>query len=155
MIKLRKASINDLDIFEDIREEKLPELHKGRIKNQDEGKAEYLIAFEDDTPVGHVFILLKSDDSHHECPNLQDLFVKKSHRKKGIASQIINLAEARVKELDHTKIGIDIEEHETWVKEFYEKLGYTVASGPHKSSFVWKDTGETKTEKYYCMKKNI
>ncbi len=138
-----------MDLFNIIRNERLPELHQSRLKQQEEGVAEYLIVFRGNEPIGHVFVFYKEDT----LPLLQDLFVKKEERKKGIAKKILDLTGQRIKKKDFTKMAIEAEEDEEWIRNFYENTGFELHSSPHKASWVEKDSGKKiSTNLYYLVK---
>lgn len=90
---LRKANDEDIDNIFEIRGEKLPKLQQERFAEQKRKESLYLISFLEGKPAGHVYIKFKGSEEHHTCPNLQDLYVKKELRGKGVAKQILQKAE--------------------------------------------------------------
>lgn len=156
MISLRKANKSDLHNLDIIRNNKLRELHKSRLKKQAEQKAEYLIAFNGKKPIGHLFVNYKSKRDWHNCPILEDLYVKDEEREKGIGKTIMLLTEGHLKKLGFHKVGIDVETHEVWIRKFYKKLGYKLVSGPHKLIWINKDAkNKRETEIVYHLRKTL
>jgi GNAT superfamily N-acetyltransferase len=152
-LKFRIAKEDDLNHFDDIRGEKLHKLHLKRITLQKEGKGEYIIAFENNGPVGHIFVNYKN--SNNKYPVLEDLYVKEIERGKGIAKKILIYIEKRLKKQKYKEIGIDVETHELWIKKFYESLGYVLVGGPDKSTFRLEDKNKDITEITFHLKKKV
>ncbi len=150
----RNVKEGDLDYLDEIRGGKLNFLHLKRIKQQEEGSAEYIIAFKDSIPIGHVFINYGGDCEWHECPVQEDLYVKESERRKGYAKMILKYVEDKVKKKGHKVIGLDVEIHEHWIKKFYESLSYKKVSGPHKLIYSSGEEGlKNVTEIVYHLRK--
>jgi len=141
--------INNLDI---IRNEKLPKLHRERLNKQLEGKSVYFIAFEDKKPVGHIYVNHQGD---YQYPLLEDLFVKKTERKRGIAKEILRQVELYAEKQGYEKLGINSEVGENWVQQFYENIGFAITSGPHTQSWTEKDTGKIIVMNIYHLHKKL
>jgi GNAT superfamily N-acetyltransferase len=154
-VSLRKANRDDMESLHIIRDEKLPKLHETRLKMQDEGLAEYLIAIKNNEPVGHVFVLFKSENPIWTCPLLQDLFVKATERKQGISKKILELTGQRLREAGYSEMGIEVETDEDWIRRYYESVGFKLDSGPNKTSWTEKDTGKKILSTSYFFKKGL
>ncbi len=156
MLKFKLAKKSDLKNLEIIREEDINSIHLERINKQEQGKAEYLIAFDGKKPVGHLFIDYKSKSTWVKSPILVDLYVKQSERKKGLGLKIINYSLEKVKAKGYKKVGLDVETHEHWIRKFYEKLGFKKISGPHKSTYTIKEeNNKVYTEITYFLEKEL
>jgi len=155
-MKIRLTKKSDLIYLDKIRDKKLHKLHLKRIKTQERKEAEYLIAFYNKKPIGHVFINYKSKRRWHKSPIIEDLFIKDEEREKGYAKKIMLYAENLVKEKGFKTIELDVETNEKWIRSFYESLGYKKISGPHKLNYVLEDEGDKEiTETVYHLKKSL
>lgn len=152
----KQASKRELKDLDEIRAKKLHKLHLERIKRQTRGNTEYIIAYIGKEPVGHVFVNYESKRKWHECPIIEDLYVKENVREKGIAKRIMKYAEGRIKQRKFGKVGLDVETHEHWIRKFYETLGYLRVSRPHNLSYILKDNKNKKvTEKVIHLRKQL
>ncbi len=153
-LTFRLATKGDIKAFEDIREEDLHNLHLERISKQKEKKAEYFIVFLRNQPVGHVFI--NYDNKGYLYTILEDIYVKKQFRKKGIAKKIVFFAERHLKQRGQKEIGLEADIENKWLNKFYEDLGYKRISGPHKNTYILKDKGNKElVEVVYRLKKSL
>jgi len=151
-MKAKKENIKD--IYQ-IRKRKLPLLQKARFTEQDKKESLYLIAFQPKKPVGYVYIKLKGSERHHTCPNIQDLYVKEELRKKGIAKQILQETEDFLKKLGYSKIGLNVETKEKWIKNFYENQGFKIQGNFKKISWIEKDEKKNITLKVFYLEKKL
>ena len=149
-LTFKKVEKEDLKFLDEIREKKLHKLHLERINNK---QANYIIAFYKKEPVGHVFIDYKSKYKWHKYPAIEDLYVKKEKRKKGIAVEIMNYAEKLIKQKGFKEACLDVETHEHWIRKFYERLGYSKVSGPH--NLKYKSNNKEITEMVFHLKKHL
>jgi GNAT superfamily N-acetyltransferase len=107
--------------------EDLPEVD-GRLplSRLDQHAAEgstYLIAWEDDEPVGHAHIAWSG--THLGLPEIQDVFVLPEHRRRGIASQLTEAAENEARRRGSDRISLSVSQGQNpEAKLLYEKLGY-------------------------------
>jgi GNAT superfamily N-acetyltransferase len=90
----------------------------------DEGM--YLIAWEDDDPVGHARIAWSG--THLGLPEIQDVYVSPEHRRRGIATALACAAEreARTRGWDGISLSVS-QEGNAAAKLMYAKLGYVAA----------------------------
>jgi ribosomal protein S18 acetylase RimI-like enzyme len=154
-ITLRKTGLEDINFLNEIRGKELPKLHDYRLDEQEKGKSLYLIAFQDEKPVGHVYIKLKGSEEYHNSSALQDLYVSTKFRRKGIGGKIIQEAEQCLKSLGYKEVSLDVETNEEWIRKFYEKQGFMLKSGPHKQSWIEKDTNEVVKVDVFHLEKEI
>jgi GNAT superfamily N-acetyltransferase len=90
----------------------------------------YLIAWEDDRPVGHAHIAW--DRTHLGFAEIQDVFVLPELRHRGIATQLTEAAEelARARGWDRVSLSVSQDGNEAAMR-LYAKLGYVDAGvGP-------------------------
>jgi GNAT superfamily N-acetyltransferase len=155
LITLKKATEADLLNFDKIREEKLPKLHSQRLKEQKTGQSEYMIAFEGDKPVGHVYINYKGEEPYHTCPILQDLYVKKDVRRHGIAKEILNQISKYIEKKGYLELGMDVNVENEWIKNFYEQVSFLPVDRPHKQSWIEEDSGKKINIVVYHLRKKL
>lgn len=153
LVELRLANLNNLDDLLQVRKEKLRKLHTKRVSLQKQKKGFYLLAFVEKELVGYVYISLTGTEKYHSSPVLQDLYVKIDLREQGIGSKIIRAAEEFLMEQGYTKVSLDVETKNKWIKNIYEKLGFKKVSGPHLQRWTEVDSGkEVKVETWYLEK---
>ena len=97
-----------------------------RLDQQAREGSTYLIAWEDDRPVGHAHIAW--DGTHLAVPEIQDVFVVPELRRRGIASQLTHAAEdeARRRGWDRISLSVSRSDNPAAVR-LYAKLGYVDA----------------------------
>ena len=88
------------------------------------GEGLYLVAWDDDEPVGHAHLALL------EPPELQDVFVRLDRRRSGIATALTHAAEDEARARGATKLRLDVSIDNTPAQRLYEKLGYAGAGLP-------------------------
>jgi GNAT superfamily N-acetyltransferase len=91
----------------------------------DQPGGEWLVAWEEGTPVGHLHLDWRADP-----PEVQNLFVAESHRRRGIAVQLSSAAEERVRARGFDRIALDVDVDATGPRELYHKLGYREKGTP-------------------------
>ncbi|MDD4983855.1 MAG: GNAT family N-acetyltransferase [Candidatus ainarchaeum sp.] len=143
-LTIKQANRENLKDLDFIRECKLPKLHEKRFIFQDKGKSNYYIFFKDGIPVGHVDVIFKSRIKYHKCPVLQDLYVKKSERKKGFGKNILNQVGKKLKPMGYKYMGLDVEKKEPGLRKFYESCGFKVYGEPHRQIWIEKDNNNKK-----------
>lgn len=86
----------------------------------------YLIAWEDDQPVGHAHIAWSG--THLGLPEIQDVFVQPERRRQGIASQLTEAAEAEARKrgCDRISLSTSLDQNPA-ASALYAKLGYVDA----------------------------
>jgi GNAT superfamily N-acetyltransferase len=106
------------------------EKHHTRLDSQSQHHVAYLFAWQGQKPLGHV--LLKWDGSASkpihshvkECPEVEDLFVRKSAQSQGVGNQLLAEAERLAKQHGYTRIGLPVCIKNGQVRSFYEHRGY-------------------------------
>ena len=91
----------------------------------DQPGGEFLVAWEDGIPVAHVHV-----DWRHDPPEVQNLFVAETHRRRGIATLLSVAAEERVRERGFAHVALDVDVENGPARALYEKLGYRERGTP-------------------------
>lgn len=91
----------------------------------DQPGGEWLVAWDGEEPVGHAHV-----DWRRSPPELQNVFVVESHRRRGIASTLSLAAEELVRARGHTAVALDVDVENAAARSLYEKLGYRPAGTP-------------------------
>jgi len=95
------------------------------LSRLDQPGGEYLVAWEDEVPLGHAHL-----DWRHDPPELQDVFVDEQHRRLGIAVRLSEAAEERVRARGFDRIALDVDVDAPGPRALYEKLGYREKGTP-------------------------
>ena len=86
----------------------------------------YLIAWEDDQPVGHAHIAWSG--TQLGLPEIQDVFVLPDKRRRGIATQLTHAAEDEARARGWNSISLSVsQEGNSAARLLYAKLGYVDA----------------------------
>jgi ribosomal protein S18 acetylase RimI-like enzyme len=128
-----------------------PGVHQQRFESQRRGEGEYLIAWEGDRPVGHLFI--EWDGTRREAvrsamvdcpPNLSDVAVHPERRSRGIGSQLMEAAESLAARRGHERVGLSVALDNVRARALYERRGYADAGlGPNQAGYPYVDrTGQ-------------
>ena len=97
-----------------------------RLDQQVKERSTYLIAWEDDLPVGHAHIAWSG--THLGLPEVQDVFVLPEKRRHGIATQLTHAAEEHARERGWSSISLSVSEQGNAAASLlYAKLGYVDA----------------------------
>jgi ribosomal protein S18 acetylase RimI-like enzyme len=83
-----------------------------------QGDGFYLVAWEGNEPLGHLHLALT------DPPELQDVFVRTEHRRRGIASALTTAAEreAVVRDFERVRLGVSITDQVA--QALYRRCGY-------------------------------
>jgi GNAT superfamily N-acetyltransferase len=97
-----------------------------RLDQQRAAGSTYLVAWDDDQPVGHAHVAWV--DTHLGVPEIQDVFVVPEQRRRGIAVQLTEAAEqeARLRGWDTISLSVS-ERGNVAARHLYAKLGYADA----------------------------
>jgi GNAT superfamily N-acetyltransferase len=89
----------------------------------------YLVAWEDERPVGHAHVAWQG--THLGVPELQDVFVVPERRRRGIARRLTEEAEreAARRGFDRISLSVSAKRNEP-ARRLYESLGYRDAGVP-------------------------
>lgn len=126
--------------------------HQSRFDMQMQDGANYLFAWFQGVPIGHVLLRWHGTldepiaSSLRDCPHVEDLFVQKEYRSEGIGTTLLNAVESSVKERGFNRMGLAVGTENSNAKRLYERLGYVETSfGAFDSCWVEVDKhGESK-----------
>ncbi|MBA3718419.1 MAG: GNAT family N-acetyltransferase [Actinobacteria bacterium] len=91
----------------------------------DQPGGEWLVAWQDGTPVGHLHLDWRADP-----PEVQGVFVAETHRRRSIASLLSAAAEDRARARGFNRIALDVDVESVGARALYEKLGYRERGTP-------------------------
>jgi GNAT superfamily N-acetyltransferase len=89
-----------------------------------QGDGSYLIAWDGATPVGHLHLARSSP------PEVQDLTVLDSHRRRGVATTLLNAAEDACRDLGANRVAVTVSVDNAVARSLYERLGYRDTGEP-------------------------
>jgi GNAT superfamily N-acetyltransferase len=115
MIEIRKMNPDEVDLVDRY----LP------LDRLDQPGGEWLVAWEAGVPVGHLHLDWRTDP-----PEVQNVFVPESHRRRGIAVRLSSAAEERVRARGLDRIALDVDVDAPAPRALYEKLGYREKGTP-------------------------
>jgi GNAT superfamily N-acetyltransferase len=115
MIEVRPLLPSELELVDD----RLP------LDRLDQRGGEWLVAWDVEEPVGHAHL-----DWRPSPPELQNVFVAESHRRRGIASKLSLAAEELVRSRGLPTIALDVDVENAAARSLYAKLGYRPAGTP-------------------------
>ena len=86
----------------------------------------YLIAWEEDQPLGHAHIAWS--DTELSLPEIQDVFVLPAHRRRGIATALTRAAEREARSRGQDQITLSVSQNGNEpARRLYDALGYVAA----------------------------
>jgi GNAT superfamily N-acetyltransferase len=94
------------------------------------GEGDYLVAWDDNIPVGHAFIAWSGTDLG--LPEIQDVFVLPERRGEGVGTALARAAEKTASARGHDRCSIGVGVANAGARRLYERLGYTRADVPPK-----------------------
>jgi len=109
------------------------ETHRRRFELQEAGKLVFLMAWWDDVPVGQVLLNWVGGDASgvppqiRELPEVSSLFVSKSYRRMGIATQLLDVAERMTFSHGYDEMGLCVAETNLGAQRLYTQRGYADA----------------------------
>jgi ribosomal protein S18 acetylase RimI-like enzyme len=89
-----------------------------------QGNGFYLVAWEDEEPLGHAYIALT------DPPELQDMQVRPEHRRRGIASAMTLVAEENALALGFDRLRLEVSQQNTAAQALYRSRGFVDIGAP-------------------------
>jgi GNAT superfamily N-acetyltransferase len=115
--------------------------HRACANQQSRGEGVYLIAWDEDVPVGHLFILWTGNTEvprivdrcpqaaqFADCPELCELYVVAERRSQGIGTQLLRQAVELARKRGASQATICVDTDNPRARSLYERLGF-VESG--------------------------
>lgn len=127
---VRSIHSSDLDVIRTAFPSGDATKHESRLEMQLHGDSNYLFAWLDEQPVGHLFLRWNGTldepvaSNLSDCPHLEDLLVQEQHRSKGIGTALLNSAEHIVSGRGYKRIGLGVGTDNPNAKKLYERMGY-------------------------------
>lgn len=122
VLTVRELSPVDLELVD-------RHLPLNRLDQQTRDRSTYLIAWEDDLPVGHAHIAWL--DTSLGVPEIQDVYVSPSERRRGVATALSTAAEDEARARGYERISLSVsDEGNPGARRLYEQLGYRDAGVP-------------------------
>jgi ribosomal protein S18 acetylase RimI-like enzyme len=84
-----------------------------------QGNGFYLVAWEDDEPLGHAYI------AQTDPPELQDVQVRPAYRRRGVASALTSAAERYALSIGYDRLRLEVSQDNTAAQALYRKCGFT------------------------------
>lgn len=166
-LEIKEADESQLDFLVTQFSPNNPMFQFNRYATQNRGEGLYLIAWHNNTPVGH-FLLRWSGPNDVPVTKLVNIthsaFLEAGvtvyeYRRQGVATAIIQEAERLAKEKGCTCLGLEVGINNPEAKRLYEKLGYEDwGHGEFPISWEYTDENGNKgigTEVVIYMKKNL
>jgi ribosomal protein S18 acetylase RimI-like enzyme len=86
-----------------------------------QGNGDYLVDWDGSTPTGHAHL------AWTDPPELQDVEVRESYRRQGVATTLIRAAEAAARRRGCSRLRVTVSEDNDRARALYEGLGYADA----------------------------
>jgi GNAT superfamily N-acetyltransferase len=108
-----------------------PLLHEARAQLQGDGRALYLVAFDEGTPVGHALLKFPPLRTDHlrlgDVPEIEDLYVAADRRSNGIGTRLLAEAEDAARRRGYARTGLAVGVDNAGALRLYERVGYVDA----------------------------
>ena len=135
---LRQANDNDIEKLGLLKpywgDDETPEtIVTRRVQATQSNEGAYLLAEIDGQIVGHVFLKFFGKQTALDYPDVEDLYVKESFRRQGVATALMQRCEVIASSAGFNAIGLAAGTDETGPeRQMYKKLGYAlIGSAPY------------------------
>ena len=98
-----------------------------RLDQYREGQSTYLVAWERNVPVGHALVAWPSDGGLGGAPEIQDVYVKPEHRRRGVASVLTAAAERAALDGGFDRLVLSVSEDNEAARQLYRRAGFVEA----------------------------
>lgn len=154
------ANPEDLSLLEEhMPTGSMPDTHRQRLILQQKGKGLYLVAWQEQLLVGHVFVHFlhpvyhASWEHYPDCVYVEALTTLPDKQRRGIATSLMRSAEVYAKQHQAKRIGLSVGIDNGPAEALYRKLAYQPPGIPP-YSVTWRyldeTTGETKEDGELC-----
>jgi ribosomal protein S18 acetylase RimI-like enzyme len=103
-------------------------LHEARAQLQRDERALYLVAVDDETPVGHALLKLPPLGTDHPrpagIPEVEDLYVAAPFRSAGVGARLLREAEEAARSRGFDRVGLAVAVRNAAARRFYDREGY-------------------------------
>ncbi len=159
MAVIRPLALEEIRLLEARMPRQMPGVHRERWESQEQGTAVYLIAWQDDAPVGHLVIHWAGSvdepvaSASSGCPNLSDIAVHPDWPSRGIGSQLMAAAERLVAQRGYQRVGLSVALDNVRARSLYERRGYGEAGlGPYPIRWPYLDEqGQERWREETCI----
>jgi len=134
---IRPAEPRDIEPLKTALPKREPNRDVERLAMQGRGEAVYLLAVQDDIPVGRLLLqwggakdVPSGEGVATDAPAIEDLFVLKEHRNRKVVSRLLESAERLAAERGYKQIGLSFGTEDTAARDLYEKHGYVDTGVP-------------------------
>jgi ribosomal protein S18 acetylase RimI-like enzyme len=137
----------------------MPDTHRQRFKLQQEGKGLYLLAWQEQLPVGYVLLHFRHPPYHSscqhypECAYVEALTTRPDKQRQGVATSLMQIAEVYTRQHRAECIGLSVGVDNGPAQALYRKLAYQPTELPPYSvtwNYLDKTTGEVKVDGELC-----
>jgi ribosomal protein S18 acetylase RimI-like enzyme len=109
-----------------------PGKHRERLEGQRRGECVYLIAWEGDEPIGHLNLRLRGRKlpdraRRFGAAQIEDLRVARAHRRRGVATELMQRAAAEAAAHGFRTIGLGVDVGNVPARRLYFQEGYEEA----------------------------
>jgi ribosomal protein S18 acetylase RimI-like enzyme len=137
----------------------MPDTHRRRFLLQAQGKGLYLLAWEDQVPIGYVLLHFQHPGHHAsyrhypECAYVEGLATHPDKQRRGIATSLMKSTEYYARQHGAENIGLSVGMDNAPAQDLYRKMAYQPTNIlPYQVTWKYLDkiTGEVREEGELC-----
>lgn len=143
---IRECSEMDIDALDRFLPTRPPrQVHAEHFALQKAGRWTYIVAWDEDVPVGVGVIRWEgwSDETARatvpDCPELTNLQVHEARRRSGVGTALIEAAEELVRARGFSRIGVEVADDNPKAAKLYARLGYADTGLRSESRYMYPD----------------